>query len=61
MSRRLTPYFFAGILGVVSGVYIFKPLVEENAAIRELRGAAGAVKSPDRLQSSNDTAPEESK
>ncbi|KAN0100260.1 hypothetical protein V8E55_000244 [Tylopilus felleus] len=31
MSRRLTPYLFAGLLGVVSGVYIFRPLFEVNA------------------------------
>ncbi|KAG1754792.1 uncharacterized protein EDB91DRAFT_1242036 [Suillus paluster] len=32
MLRRLMPYVFAGLTGVISGVYIFKPLFEEAAA-----------------------------
>ncbi|KAF8841937.1 hypothetical protein BDN67DRAFT_1068125 [Paxillus ammoniavirescens] len=46
MSRRLTPYLFAGLLGVISGVYIFKPVLEEAVAAKEIRGATEEVKSP---------------
>ncbi|OAX42677.1 hypothetical protein K503DRAFT_796971 [Rhizopogon vinicolor AM-OR11-026] len=35
MLRRFMPYIFAGLTGVVSGVYIFKPLLEEAAANRQ--------------------------
>ncbi|KIL01019.1 hypothetical protein PAXRUDRAFT_185752 [Paxillus rubicundulus Ve08.2h10] len=46
MSRRLTPYIFAGLLGAISGVYIFKPVLEEVAAAKEIRGATEGIKSP---------------
>ncbi|KIJ22147.1 hypothetical protein PAXINDRAFT_6263 [Paxillus involutus ATCC 200175] len=47
MSRRLTPYLFAGLLGAISGVYIFKPVLEEAVAAKEIRGATeGVGKSP---------------
>ncbi|KAF8559972.1 hypothetical protein OG21DRAFT_1502324 [Imleria badia] len=59
MFRRLTPYLFAGLLGVVSGVYIFRPLFEENKAMGEIRGTTATAKSTDRSQS--DTAPQEGK
>ncbi|KAA1471388.1 hypothetical protein DENSPDRAFT_837371 [Dentipellis sp. KUC8613] len=29
MSRRLTPYLVAGLTGILSGVYIFRPLIED--------------------------------
>ncbi|KIJ66364.1 hypothetical protein HYDPIDRAFT_26719 [Hydnomerulius pinastri MD-312] len=46
MARRLTPHILAGVLGVVSGVYIFRPVFEEAAAAKEIRGATEQVKSP---------------
>jgi len=59
MSRRLTPYLFAGFLGVVSGIYVFRPLLEETIATREIRGAIGTVKSTGGPQP--DAAPQEGK
>ncbi|KAG2756346.1 hypothetical protein P692DRAFT_20765673 [Suillus brevipes Sb2] len=35
MLRRFTPYIVAGLAGVASGIYIFKPLFEEAAANRK--------------------------
>ncbi|KAF9225377.1 hypothetical protein BS17DRAFT_778518 [Gyrodon lividus] len=46
MSRRLTPYLFAGVLGVISGVYIFRPVFEEAVAAKEIRGITESVKFP---------------
>ncbi|KAG1813225.1 uncharacterized protein BJ212DRAFT_1367303 [Suillus subaureus] len=34
MLRRFTPYMVAGLTGVASGVYVFKPLFEEATANR---------------------------
>jgi len=31
MYRRLPPYLVAGVTGVLSGLYIFKPLIEASA------------------------------
>ncbi|GBE77488.1 hypothetical protein SCP_0103630 [Sparassis crispa] len=31
LSRRIIPFLVAGITGVVSGVYIFKPLLDESS------------------------------
>ncbi|KAF8433556.1 hypothetical protein L210DRAFT_936256 [Boletus edulis BED1] len=59
MSRRLTPYLLAGLLGVVSGVYIFRPLFEENTAMAEIHSTTGTARSTERPQS--DTAPQEGK
>ncbi|KAJ8597564.1 hypothetical protein M405DRAFT_855505 [Rhizopogon salebrosus TDB-379] len=46
MSQRLMPhimpYVFAGLTGVASGVYIFKPLFEQAAANENLSQTADA-------------------
>jgi len=51
MSRRvITPYIVAGLAGIVSGVYIFRPLFEEAAAKQrtqdELKTADKAAAQP---------------
>ncbi|KAI6112485.1 hypothetical protein EDD16DRAFT_1709836 [Pisolithus croceorrhizus] len=35
MSRRFTPHIFAGLLGVITGIYIFKPAFDQAAANKE--------------------------
>ncbi|KAI0375469.1 hypothetical protein BV20DRAFT_960631 [Pilatotrama ljubarskyi] len=30
MSRRAVPFIVAGVTGVLSGIYIFKPLFDQN-------------------------------
>ncbi|GJE86253.1 hypothetical protein PsYK624_023330 [Phanerochaete sordida] len=45
MSRRpLVPFLVAGIAGVMSGVYIFKPLVDNSTTVRSLDRSADADK-----------------
>ncbi|KAG2367715.1 hypothetical protein BDR07DRAFT_1478813 [Suillus spraguei] len=34
MLRRFTPHIVAGLTGIASGVYVFKPLFEEAAVNR---------------------------
>lgn len=50
MSRRLGPYIFTGILGVVTGMYIFKPMFDDAAQRHGL--GKGGVSSQAAQQSS---------
>ncbi|TBU34441.1 hypothetical protein BD309DRAFT_946278 [Dichomitus squalens] len=50
MSRRAVPFLVAGITGVLSGVYIFKPLFDQhNNSLQDTGrdGPAGAVPAMD--------------
>ncbi|KZP28952.1 hypothetical protein FIBSPDRAFT_947348 [Athelia psychrophila] len=55
MSRRaLTPYIVAGAVGIISGVYTFRPLLQEAAEQRKLEEELRATT---QLQSPSDQPP----
>jgi len=46
MSQRTIPYLVAGITGILSGVYIFKPLLDQHAQGGMLRSQEGQKNAP---------------
>ncbi|KAI6047992.1 hypothetical protein EDC04DRAFT_2886781 [Pisolithus marmoratus] len=62
MSRRFAPQIFAGLLGVVTGIYIFKPTFDQAAVANKEElltnedpaklAVGGAPQSPSAQQSS---------
>ncbi|KAK7686577.1 hypothetical protein QCA50_010177 [Cerrena zonata] len=50
-SRRLVPFLVAGVTGVLSGVYIFKPLLEKADQDRQRQAQAETGARPSALSS----------
>ncbi|KAH7922860.1 hypothetical protein BV22DRAFT_627696 [Leucogyrophana mollusca] len=44
MSRRSLPYLLAGMTGIISGVYIFRPVMEEAVTAQQTSEAMDHMK-----------------
>lgn len=54
MSRRFVPQLVAALTGIVSGIYIFKPLVEKPDDANLKTGSAALGSQPDTITVDND-------
>ncbi|OBZ68390.1 hypothetical protein A0H81_11599 [Grifola frondosa] len=56
MSRRTLPFFVAGVTGILSGLYIFKPLLDQKSR-NEMRASEPPNNGAPTSQTGHDTRP----